>query len=122
MQDTATTTGSPCRLIASDRVEGTTVYNRQGEKLGSIEKFMVDKRSGKAEYAVMSFGGLFGMGHDHYPLPWDVLDYEVDQGGYVIDLDKALIEKGPRYSADEPAYDDAYDREVRGYYNMPATV
>ena len=50
------------RLIASNKVEGTAVYNRKGEKLGSVYNFMVDKRSGKVEYAVMSFGGFLGMG------------------------------------------------------------
>lgn len=49
-------------LIASDRVEGTTVYNRQGERLGHISNFMVDKRSGQVRYAVLSFGGFLGMG------------------------------------------------------------
>ena len=53
-----TDTQSPHRLIASNRVEGTAVYNRAGEKLGRIENFMVDKVSGRSEYAVMSFGGF----------------------------------------------------------------
>lgn len=44
------------RLIASNKVEGTAVYNRQGDKLGSVDNFMVDKRSGQVAYAVMSFG------------------------------------------------------------------
>jgi hypothetical protein len=47
-------------LIASDKVEGTAVYNRQGEKLGSINSVMIDKVSGEVAYAVMSFGGLLG--------------------------------------------------------------
>ena len=46
------------RLIASNKVEGTAVYNREGEKLGSVYNFMVDKQSGKVEYAVLQFGGL----------------------------------------------------------------
>ena len=50
------------RLIASNKVEGTAVFNRQGERLGSVYNFMVDKRSGQVEYAVMSFGGFLGMG------------------------------------------------------------
>lgn len=60
-------------LIASNRVEGAAVYNRQGERLGTVSHFMVGKRSGRVEYAVMSFGGLFGLGESHHPLPWDVL-------------------------------------------------
>src|SRR5712671_972862 len=94
------------RLIASDKVEGTAVYNRQGEKLGTVHNFMVDKRSGKVEYAVMSFGGFLGMGDSYHPLPWNVLNYDTTQGGYVVDLDKSRLEGGPSYKAgQEPRYD-----------------
>jgi len=107
------------RLIASNKVEGTAVYNRNGEKLGSIYNFMVDKESGQVEYAVLSFGGLFGMGSDYYPLPWDVLSYDTDQGGYVVDLDKEVLEKAPHYrSDDEPVFDRDYGREVSDYYGV----
>ena len=107
-------------LIASDRVEGTKVYNHEGERLGTIERFMVGKRSGKAEYAVLSFGGLFGLGDRHYPLPWDVLDYEVDKGGYVVDLTKEQIEGAPSYHRDEaePAFDRSYNEQVYSYYGF----
>jgi len=107
------------RLIASNKVDGTAVYNRQGEKLGSIYNFMVDKRAGKVEYAVLQFGGILGLGSDYYPLPWDVLTYETDQGGYVVDLDKSLLEKAPRYSSgNEPSFDRDYGREVYGHYGV----
>ena len=106
-------------LIASDRVEGTTVYNRQGEKLGTISKFMVGKRSGRVEYAVMSFGGLFGMGERDYPLPWNVLDYQPDQGGYVVDLDKDRLKDAPSVeSGRDPAYDRDYGEQVYTYYGV----
>lgn len=78
---------------------------------------MVDKHSGKAEYAVLQFGGLFGLGSDYYPLPWDVLTYETDHGGYVVDLDKTVLEKAPRYTS-EPTFDRDYGREVYGYYGV----
>jgi len=108
------------RLIASDRVEGTAVYNRQGEKLGTVKNFMVDKRSGKAEYAVMSFGGFLGMGDSYHPLPWKLLKYDTTVGGYVVDLDKATLEGGPSYKLDqEPTYDRAYGERVYGHYHVP---
>jgi PRC-barrel domain len=111
------------RLIASDKVEGTAVYNRQGEKLGTVHNFMVDKRSGKVEYAVMSFGGFLGMGDSYHPLPWNVLNYDTTQGGYVVDLDKRMLEGGPSYKAgQEPRYDRAYGEEVYGYYRVPYTM
>jgi hypothetical protein len=108
------------RLIASDKVEGTAVYNRQGEKLGSVYNFMVDKRSGQVEYAVMSFGGFLGMGDRYHPLPWRVLTYDTNQGGYVIDLDKRALEGAPSYEpGQEPSYDRSYDEEVYRYYHLP---
>jgi len=119
MTQTDIATDETNRLIASNKVEGTTVYNREGEKLGSIYNFMVDKRSGKAEYAVLQFGGLLGIGSDYYPLPWDVLTYDTDQGGYVVSLDKAVLEKAPRYSSgNEPPFDREYGRGVYGYYGI----
>ena len=72
-------------LIAADKVEGTTVYNRAGEKLGSIESVVIDKVSGKVAYAVLSFGGFLGIGDSHYPLPWGMLKYDTNLGGYVVD-------------------------------------
>lgn len=106
-------------LIASDRVEGTSVYNRQGEKLGHISSFMVEKRSGQVRYAVLSFGGFLGMGNDHYPLPWSILDYDSDRGGYVVELDRAVLDNAPRYDAERrPDYDDRYGRGVHDYYGL----
>ena len=121
MSTTRTEAGqqSPHRLIASNRVEGTAVYNRNDDRLGRIEYFMVDKVSGQADYAVMSFGGLFGLGGKHYPIPWDMLDYDPGKGGYVVDLDKDRLEKGPSFDAgEEPAFDRDYDRRVYDYYGV----
>ncbi|HTU12536.1 MAG TPA: PRC-barrel domain-containing protein [Allosphingosinicella sp.] len=117
-----TDTSSLNRLIASDRVEGTAVYDRQGEKLGKIENFMVDKRSGRAEYAVLSFGGFLGIGDDHFPIPWSKLNYDPDQNGYVVDIDREQLKAGPNYRADaEPAYDRDYDKRVFDYYGVVYT-
>ena len=107
-------------LIASNKVEGTEVYNRQGEHLGEVYNFMVNKRSGQVEYAVMSFGGFLGMGESYHPLPWQVLTYDPRQGGYVVDLDKSKLEGAPSYRAgEEPTYDRAFGERVYGYYGVP---
>ena len=57
-------------LIGSDKVEGTAVYGADQNKIGSIERVMIDKKSGKVSYAVLSFGGFLGMGQKHAPIPW----------------------------------------------------
>jgi hypothetical protein len=105
-------------LISSDKVEGTAVYNRASEKLGSIHSLMIDKVSGRVGYAVMSFGGFLGMGDRYHPLPWHVLTYDTGQGGYVVDLDRSMLEGAPSYSTTEmPDWSDReWSRKVEDYY------
>jgi hypothetical protein len=70
MQDSqSVATDETSDLISSHKVEGTAVYNRQGEKLGSIHSVMIDRASGKVAYAVMSFGGFLGMGDRYHRCP-----------------------------------------------------
>lgn len=107
------------RLIASDKVEGTRVYNKQAERLGSIRNFMVNKTSGRVEYAVMEFGGVLGIGSEYYPLPWDLLTYDEQVGGYAVDIDKSKLEGAPRYRDRDPQWDELYGQQVYGYYGVP---
>lgn len=105
-------------LISAEKVDGTAVYDRNGERLGSVKSVMIGKRDGKVRYAVMSFGGFLGIGDEYHPLPWDQLDYEESKGGYVVNLTKDKLEGAPRYkSGSEPNYGDpAYNRQVYDYY------
>lgn len=116
------TVDSPNPMIASDRVEGTAVYSRSGDRLGTVERFMVDKVSGQVEYAVLAFGGVLGIGHRHYPLPWKALTYQPEQGGYVVDVTQEQLEGAPGYDRegdDEPNYDREYRERVDAYYTFP---
>ena len=106
-------------VITSDRVEGTTVYNDAGDKLGSIDYLVIDKRSGKVRYAALEFGGFLGMGTNRYPVPWSLLEYNTERGGYVVPLDKETLDGAPRYEENRrPDYDDEYGRTVYDYYGV----
>jgi sporulation protein YlmC with PRC-barrel domain len=115
LQDTTSTAG---RLIAADQVQGTTIYNPNGDNLGSVEDVMIDKVSGKIAYAVVGFGGFLGIGNRHYPLPWEKLSYDPAMGGYVVDLDRSVLEGAPSYADnDAVAWNDrAWDEQVYDYY------
>src|SRR3712207_2490228 len=107
------------RLIASNKVEGTAVYNSAGEHLGSVYNFMVDKFTGQVAYAVMSFGGFLGLGESYHPLPWKALTYDTRLGGYVVDLDRDRLEGAPRYGAeDDPFADPDFGRRLADYYGV----
>src|SRR5258708_37903191 len=100
------------RLISSQKVDGTSVYNRNGDSLGSVDHLMIDKYTGHVEYAVMSFGGFLGIGDSYHPLPWHALTYDTGQGGYVVDVDRSRLERAPRYTRSN-----APDWNDRGYRN-----
>jgi sporulation protein YlmC with PRC-barrel domain len=106
-------------VITSDRVEGTTVYNDAGDKLGSIDYLVIDKRSGRVRYAALEFGGFLGMGTNRYPVPWSLLEYNTDRGGYVVPITKETLDGAPRYEENRrPDYDDEYGRTVYDYYGV----
>ena len=107
-------------LIASDKVEGTKVYDPNGEHIGSIERVLLEKRGGRVAYAVLSFGGFLGIGDDYYPLPWEKLKYDEELDGYRIDLTKDQITGAPRYNdlEDDSWYQDK-GRTIYDYYGVP---
>ncbi|EJT02895.1 PRC-barrel domain-containing protein [Rhizobium sp. CCGE 510] len=106
-------------LIASDRVEGTRVYGADGKHIGSIERLIIGKLDGRVAYAVLSFGGFLGIGHDHYPLPWEKLNYDTQLDGYRIDLTKEQIEGAPSYADDDDSWYNDNGRRVYDYYGVP---
>jgi sporulation protein YlmC with PRC-barrel domain len=113
-----TTSNIMSDVISSDKVEGTSVYNTAGDKLGSVDDLMIDKVSGQVRYAVLEFGGFLGMGTDRYPIPWKVLKYSTDRGGYVVPLDKASLDKAPKYAENSaPVFDKDYGTRINSYYD-----
>lgn len=110
------------RLISSEKVDGTAVYNPAGERLGTIHHLMIDKYTGQVAYAVMSFGGFLGMGESYHPLPWRRLSYETRLGGYVVDLEARQLEAAPRYAAsNQPDWSDpGYRDRIDQYWMVPS--
>ena len=81
------------RLIASNKVEGTPVFDRHGDKIGTVHNFMVDKRKGQVVYAVLRHGGGFlGLGERYYPLEWNQLTFDTRLEGYQVDMDEDELE------------------------------
>src|SRR6516162_2288650 len=82
-------------LIASDRVEGTPVRRANGEKIGAIQRLMIDKLSGNVAYAVLSFGGFLGLGQKHAPVPWARLTYDRKLEAYHLEMSDEELSKAP---------------------------
>jgi hypothetical protein len=108
-------------LIGSDKVEGTAVYGTNDERVGTVQRVMIDKISGKVAYAVVSFGGFLGIGEDYYPIPWPRLKYDTNIGGYRVGVTVDTLRGAPKYDrfSDWDWNDRANDRRVYDYYNEP---
>ncbi len=105
------------RLIASDKVEGTAVFDPNGQHIGHIHHLMIDKDSGQVVYVVASFGGFLGLGEHRIPLPWKALNYERRVDGYVVDVHRDRLRSAPSCGSTEPDWSDhAFNQEIEQYW------
>ena len=110
-------------LISAGKVDGTSVYGADGEKIGSVHRVMIDKFSGQVPYVVMSFGGFLGIGNKYHPIPWSMLTYDENLGGYRVNLDRAQLEKAPAYAEDEMLWNDpAFGTGISDYYGRDTDI
>jgi sporulation protein YlmC with PRC-barrel domain len=117
-----TATGHTTAILAS-KVRGTPVYNKEGEEIGAVEDIVLDKSSNNIMFAVLGSGGMLGLGEKYRPIPWSILDYDPNKGGYVVPLSKDVIEKAPAYRMEDLTKDDgeeAIRSEAFSYYHTPA--
>ena len=86
----------------------------------SVHDLMIDKQTGQVAYAIMSFGGFLGMGNSYHPLPWSLLRYNPNLGGYIVELDESQLRGAPSYPVGtEPAWGDPeYEGKLQDYYGV----
>ena len=103
-------------LIQSNKADSMAVKSRDGDKLGYVYAFMVNKRTGQAMYAVLTIGGFLGMGKAYYPLPFSLLSFGPAVDAYVVTIDRRVLEGGPSWANNAPVFDQAYADRVASYY------
>ena len=117
-----TTTSGHTSAILASKVKGTPVYNGAGEKIGTVEDIVLDKLSNQIMFAALGFGGFAGLGEKYYPVPWSMLDYSEDKGGYIVPLDKDRIQNAPAYDLKDLTKHDGSIGSIReksySYYNV----
>ena len=94
------------KAIPASKVSGTAVYDTKGDKIGHVEDLILDKTTNNIMFAVVSFGGFLGIGEKYHSVPWSLLDYDKEKGGYVIPLSKETLKAAPSYSMSDFVKDD----------------
>jgi sporulation protein YlmC with PRC-barrel domain len=117
----ATASGHTQAILAS-KVKGTPVYNNSGDRIGTVEDIVLDKLSNNIMFAVMGSGGVLGVGEKYRPIPWSVLDYDEDRGGYIVPMNQSQLQGAPAYRMEDLTRDDgnvAIRDETFSYYHAP---
>ena len=120
---TATTMENRTGVLSASTMTGSRVTNPSGEDLGKIENLMLDLDRGRVAYAVLSFGGFLGIGEKFSPLPWSVLTYDTNLGGYAVDLDRDRLQGAPSYSSTDADRwsEPGYARSIDEYYGTSSS-
>ncbi len=117
-----TTSSGHTSAILASKVKGTAVYNNSGEKIGTVEDIVLDKQSNQILFAALGFGGFLGMGEKYHPVPWSMLEYSEDKGGYVVPLNKDVLQNAPNYDLKDLTKHDGWLNGIReksyDYYNI----
>ncbi|MGB3723766.1 MAG: PRC-barrel domain-containing protein [Pacificimonas sp.] len=105
-------------LISAEKVDGTAIYSAGGDKMGTVKSVMINKQSGQVAHAVLSIGGVLGMGSEYHAMPWDKLDYDTELGGYRLNVTEEQLKTGPTFNEGDShrAYDRDYESRMYDHY------
>ena len=112
-------TGAPYRgALSATRLIGDPVVNRKGEKLGKIEDLVIDPKTSRVDYAVLSFGGFLGMGDKLFAVPLEAMKLSPEEKKFILDVDKERLRNAPGFDKDNwPETEDrAFGTAVYSYY------
>lgn len=108
-------------IVKGSMIIGKTVQNMQGKKLGKIEDFAIDELEGEVQYAVLSFGGVLGVGEKYFAIPWEALQLSDDHKYFLLDVDEKALARAPGFNRDKwPDFaDPVYYASVYEFYRVP---
>jgi sporulation protein YlmC with PRC-barrel domain len=110
-----TTATGPTTAIRAGKAIGTNVYDGTGKKIGEVKDIVLEKTSNNILFAVVSFGGVLGMGEKYHPVPWSELDYDPAQGGYVVPFTVDQLKAAPSDSIEALTKGDGLAYRDRAY-------
>jgi sporulation protein YlmC with PRC-barrel domain len=116
----ANTSGPGPEIMAASTLEGDKVVNSRGEALGKIEEIMIDVERGTVAYAVMSCGGMMGLGDKLFAIPWEAFTLDANNHCFILEADKARFENAPGFDKGHwpSMVDSSWAREVHQYYGI----
>ena len=111
-------------LMGAHTLTGNDVYNKDSEDLGDIKEIMLDMRSGRVSYAVLSFGGFLGMGDKLFAVPWSALKLDTANKRFTLDVNKERLASAPGFDKDQwpDMADSTWEKSIHDYYGTKPYV
>jgi sporulation protein YlmC with PRC-barrel domain len=108
-------TNSP---VKASSIIGTDVINPEGEGLGDIKEVVIDPRTGKVAYAVVSFGGFLGVGEKLFAIPFSAFTFNEEDNGYILDVSKERLKTAPGFDENNwpTMADEKWNRDIYKFY------
>ena len=105
-------------LMGADTLVGNDVYNNASEDIGEVKEIMLDMRTGKVSYAVLSYGGFLGMGEKLFAVPWDALKLDTENKRFTLNVQKDRLQEAPGFDKDHwpNMADPAWEKGIHAYY------
>lgn len=94
------TRGDDPRVMSASTMIGDRVTNAEGDDLGEVKEIMIDRDTGRIAYAVLSFGGVLGMGDKLFAVPWQALELSTEDKAFHLDIDREKLESAPGFDKD----------------------
>jgi sporulation protein YlmC with PRC-barrel domain len=101
---------------------GSNIENHQGDNLGEIEDLVMDPATGRISYAVLSYGGVLGIGDRLTAVPFTALSPKPDEPDkFVLNIERERLEQAPGFEPREwpDLTDPNYTRQVDEFYRQP---
>jgi len=107
-------------LMGANTLIGNDVYNHKSEDIGEIKEIMLDVRTGKVRYAVLSFGGFLGMGKKLFAVPWSALTLDTTNKRFILKVEKEKLSSAPGFDKDKwpDMADRSWSEEIHAYYEV----
>jgi len=108
------------QALSATSINGTNVVNLKGEDIGHVEDMMIDLSTGHIMYAVLSFGGLLGIGNKLFAVPFESFTIDQEDEKFILDVDKDRLKDAPGFDKDNwPKHSDRnFEHEVYSYYSV----
>jgi sporulation protein YlmC with PRC-barrel domain len=83
--------------VYASKLIGANVRNTQGENLGKIDELVIDPKDARIKAAIVSVGGVLGLGSKSVAIPWDkvTMGTDAERDTIVVAMAREELEKAP---------------------------